>query len=121
MHGKEVDRTGNLHLVCISRICVRYILCLVASVVNNDTTTSLIYRDTIPGSTKVKNLASLVLCLCSSDHIAYLNVRQAVSLNSSDASTLIELDLPDSTEIRQQILDELARIDVPHLKRAVGA
>ena len=49
----------------------------------------------------------------------YLNIRHAVSLNSCHASPVIKLDLPHAAKICQKILDELARLDIPHLQRAV--
>ena len=53
--------------------------------------------------------------------IAYLNVCHAVSLNSSNAATLVELDLPNTAQICEQVLNELARLHVPHLECSVRA
>ena len=52
---------------------------------------------------------------------AYLDVCHAVSLDSSDTATLIELDLPHTAQVCQQVLDEFARLYIPHLECAVRA
>ena len=49
----------------------------------------------------------------------YLDVRQAVPLHGCDASTFVELDLPNAAEVGQKVLDKLASLDIPHLEGPV--
>ncbi len=51
---------------------------------------------------------------------AYLDICNVVTLDRSDASSLVEFDLPHAAQIGQEILDELASGDVPHFEGPVG-
>ena len=51
--------------------------------------------------------------------VAYLDISHEVPLNSCHAASLVELDLPNPAEVRQEVFDEFASSHVPHLERAV--
>lgn len=105
---------------CVDHVGIWDIVDLVASVVDHDTTTSFIERNAITCGAEVKNLADVSRCyLGASECASYLDIRQAVPLYGGDTSTIVELDLPNAAEVCQQVLDEFAILDIPHLECAV--
>jgi hypothetical protein len=51
---------------------------------------------------------------------AYLDMGHVIPLHRSDASPLVEFDLPDAAEVGQEILDAIPVLDVPHFQGAIG-
>ena len=50
----------------------------------------------------------------------YFDIGQIVTLDGSYTAPPVELDLPDAAQIRQEILDTLARLDIPHFDRLLA-
>lgn len=94
---KSESNKGTSYWVRISWIYVGKIFDFVASRVDHDATASLVSGNAVAGSTKVQHLHSLVRVDCNFHYCAYLDVRHAITLNSSNTTALIKLDLPDST------------------------
>jgi hypothetical protein len=52
---------------------------------------------------------------------AYLDVGKVITLHGSDATALVEADLPHAGQISQKIADAFAIAHIPHLQSAVRA
>ena len=61
------------------------------------------------------------LCIRVDKNETDLNVCPVISLHGRNAPSLVELDLPDAAEIRQEIPRAFTRFGVPHFERAVRA
>lgn len=97
---------------------------LVTVDINDDPMAALAFWYSITGRTKVKDLR---ISLANGSWTAkggrskYLYVRQAVALYSGDTSPLVEIDLPHTAQVSQQILDKSAVRNIPHFERPIGS
>ncbi len=90
--------------------------------VHDDSSTASFGGNSISNRAKVENLEQLsVSCISRVTLITYLDICQVVPLHSCDTAAVVELDLPDAAQVRQQVLDTFSGLDVPHLQGAIGA
>ena len=110
----------RLSLICLNRLNLARLFRLVSFGIDNNPPSALIRWHTVSRSTKIENLKSLAESQQQEHHHAtYFDISHAVSLNSCDASAVVELDLPHTAQVCQKILDKLASLDIPHLERTI--
>lgn len=59
------------------------------------------------------------LVLRNRPKVEQLELARTVALNRGDAVSLVERDLPDSRQVREQVSNEFTRLRIPHLERPV--
>lgn len=51
---------------------------------------------------------------------AYLNICHIIPLHGCHTASLVKLDLPNPGQVRQEIPNKLASLDIPHLESPIG-
>ena|SRR5579862_2494734 len=94
---------------------------LMALLINHYPPTSLPFRNSISSGAEVKDLPMDIRSTpLLGNGYAYLYVRDFMPLHGRNAPPVIELNLPDATEIGQEVFNKVTGLDVPHLQSTVG-
>ncbi len=85
----------------------------------------LFWRLAITDGTEIKNLggtlAKRVQEYSEFSGATDLDICQTIPLHSRDASSFVKLDLPDTAEVGEEVLDAVTGLNVPHLHRFLTA
>ena len=107
------------------RSCCSFCLCFdifdfASTRVDHDSVASLVFGYTVSSCAEIEHLqfVSFVFQYCLLLQ-TYLDVSKVIPLHRGDTSSLVESNLPNSTQVREQVAQALTSLDVPHFERAV--